>query len=360
MSMLVPSPPRSTLAQKVVRALVFALVLCATLALLKVLSFLLAPVALALVAFYSLNPIVNALERQRLTRRTAVALCLGGLVAVLLLAAAFIWPSLDRWLVETPSSSGERSVFEVQLESRLQSWADVGRSRFPGLDWANLLEHTRQWLETYRRRWMETFPAMASEALSSAGIYLVAPVIALFLLLEGGDYKRRMVALVPNRHFETVLLLLHRVDRQIAGYLRGAATQALMVSFLTAAVLFLAGMPNAMLLGFIFGIINVIPIVGPVLGASVGLLYALMDPTAPSIPVLLCCYFGIHVLDVGLITPWVVGRTLDLHPLAVILGLTVGGSLGGILGMLLSIPLLAVAKAIVGTLYEAYRKEQPG
>jgi predicted PurR-regulated permease PerM len=359
MKSLVPPRVRLTLAEKVVRAVVVFGVLAVVYLLVRTLSFLLAPMALAMVVFYSLNPVVNWLESHNLTRRSAVSLCLGGLVLMLLLAASFIWPSLDGWLQEAPVK-GERSVFEVQLEARLALWAEIGKSRFPGVDWEDLLQHAHGGLEHFRRRWMETLPVMATEALSSAGIYLVAPVIALFLLLEGSEFQRRLVALVPNRYFETVLLLLHRVDRQIAGYLRGAATQALIISFLTAAVLWGIGMPSAMLFGFIFGIINVIPIVGPILGASAGLLYALMDPSAPSVPVLVSSYFGIHVVDVAVITPWVVGRTLDLHPLLVIVGLTVGGTLGGILGMLLSIPLLAVAKAIVSTLYDAYLNEQLG
>jgi predicted PurR-regulated permease PerM len=354
---LVPPLPTPTLAEKVVRAVVWALVGTALVLVVRALSFLLAPFALSLVAFYMLSPVVNLLENRHLERRNAVALCFGGLLVLMLLAFSFIWPTLDGWLQEVPQP-GERSVFELQLEARLQDWATVGQRRFPGLDWSALFEHVRQGLEGYRRRWMEALPARATEALSSTGVYLLAPVVALFLLLEGTALHRRLVSYVPNPYFELVVVLLHRVDRQIAAYLRGAATQALIISALTALVLFGVGMPSAMLMGCIFGILNVIPLVGPVLGASVGLLYSLLDPTAPSMPVLIACYFGVHVVDLALVTPWVVGKSLDLHPVTIIVGLTVGGTVGGILGMLVSIPLIAVAKAMVGTVLEAYRRHE--
>jgi predicted PurR-regulated permease PerM len=355
---LVPRPPAPTLGQKVARTFVGFGILAALLVTLRGLSFLLAPIALAFLAFYSLNPVVNWLENRRFSRKAAVGLCFGAGVLALGGVLAAIWPSLESWLQQTPSNANQQSQFELQLAATLNAWQAAGAKAYPHLNWQDLFDHLRNALDSHRRRITETLPQMALDVAGHAGVYALAPVIAFFLLLEGTNMHRKLVSYVPNRYFETTLVLLHRVDRQIASYLRGAAAQAMLISVMMSALLWAVGMPNAVLFGFIFGIINVIPLAGPVIGASAGLLYALMDPTAPSIPVLLACYGGVHAVDVALITPWVVGKSLNLHPLTIIVGLTIGGTLGGILGMLVCIPLIAVAKAIGGTLLEAYEKHE--
>jgi predicted PurR-regulated permease PerM len=94
---------------------------------------------------------------------------------------------------------------------------------------------------------------------------------------------------------------------------------------------------------------------GPVLGAGAGLLFSLVEPTAPSMSVLVACYGVVYLLDAMFINPLVVGKSLNLHPLAIILGISVGGHVAGILGMLVSIPLIAIGKAVFVTVAEGVR-----
>lgn len=353
---LVPREVPLTLAQKVVRSIVVLAVAAVLALVVSTLSFLITPVALAFVLFYCLSPLVNLLENQRLPRWAAVLLCFGGGIAVLVALAIAVWPSLEAWLQST--SDGQRDMFEIQLANRLSEWELALRKLYPKLEWHALFDHLRSLLESQRKRLMETLPAVAVGVLSNAGTFLLAPIIALFLLLDGTAMQKKIVSWVPNRYFETVLVLLHRVDRQIAAYLRGAASESALVAVLLSIVLLIAGMPHAALFACIYGVANVIPLLGPLLGAGSGLLYAMMDPSAPSLGVLAGCYAFTYVVDAMLINPMVVGKNLNLHPLTVIVGISIGGSLGGILGMLVAIPLIAVSKAILWTVLEAMRRRQ--
>lgn len=134
----------------------------------------------------------------------------------------------------------------------------------------------------------------------------------------------------------------------------GIALENLLVTIIVAIPLVALGMPNALLFAVIFGVCNVIPFVGPFIGASAGLLFSLLDPSAPSLGVL-AVYVSVHFIDAMLISPWVMGKSLDMHPLTVIVGIAVGATLGGVLGMLAIIPMIAVAKAIATTLAEGVR-----
>jgi predicted PurR-regulated permease PerM len=354
---LVPYDPPLSLAQKVVRTFVFLCIAAIVVVILWVLRFLVAPVVLAVLLVYILGPLVNLMENRRVPRGVAVGICFLVLFGVLVGVSLAVWPSLESWLRQSPSP-GETSVFEDQLAKRLAAWEESGRAAYPQIRWHEHFAKLQAVLDGQRRRLMETLPILALDALSSAGTFVLAPIIALFLLLDGAGMRRAIIAFVPNRYFETVLLLIHRVDRQIAYYLRGAASESALVAVLLSIVLALAGMPNAILFGVLFGVLNVIPIVGPIIGASAGLLYSLVDANAPSMAVLGACYGLVYVLDAMLINPMVVGKNLNLHPLTIIVGISIGGGLGGILGMLVSIPTIAVGKAIIGTLLDAWQRRR--
>lgn len=352
-------PPRQelSLAEKVVKTLLVALAFAAVGGVLYVLRFLVLPVVLAMLLTYVLSPLADRLENAGLSRKLAVSICFGVIVAVMAALAVGVWPSLESWLQEAPQGT-ENSAFELQLERRLAEWQSALGARYPHVDWRSAFDKLRHVLQEQRRSLVEGLPAMAMGVLSHAGSVVLAVIIAIFVLLDGAAMKKALVALVPNRHFENALLMLHRVDRQISSYLIGTAIENALVTLLLAVPLYLLGMPNAFLFAVIFGVANVIPFAGPFIGGAAGLLFSLLDPTAPSLGALTAVYVVVHLIDAMLISPYVMGKSLDMHPLTVIVGIAVGGSLGGVLGMLAIIPLIAIAKAIASTIAEGWRNAQ--
>jgi predicted PurR-regulated permease PerM len=320
------------------------------------LRFLVTPALLGLLIRYCLSPMVDALEDHGVSRALSVALCfLFGTVATVALGVA-LWPALESWLVHIPKTDSQ-TPFEVQIEGRLEEWAATGQATWPGVDWERLFFKAKDTLARERRDMMETLPTVVLAALGNVGTILLAPIIGLFLLVDGEAMHRRLISWVPNRYFETTLVLIHRVDRQIAAYLRGTAAESGLVAMLLTGLLYGVGMPYALLFGCIYGVANVIPLAGPLLGAGTGVLFSMLEPAAPSLPVLLVCYAVVYVLDAVLVNPLVVGKSLNLHPLTIILGLTLGGRVAGVPGMIVSVPTLAVLSVVVTTLALEMRRK---
>lgn len=349
-------PPRVplSLAEKVVRAVVLLAALAVVVGVGWLLRFLLLPLVLGMLLTYVLAPLADRLENRGLSRSKAVGLCFGALLLLVGALGAGIFPSIEAWLSEAPKP-GEVSAFEVQLEARIAGWEHALQGKYPAVKWASIFDDVRNVLQHQRRALVEGMPAMVLGVLSHAGSVVMALVIAFFVLLDGAAMKKGLVALLPNRQFENALLMLHRVDRQIGAYLIGTAIENLLVTLIVAVPLLLLGMPNALLFAVLFGAANVIPFAGPFIGASAGMLFSLLDPNAPSLAALAAVYVVVHFIDAMLIGPWVMGKSLDMHPLTVIVGIFVGGTLGGIPGMLAIIPLIAVSKAIVSTVAEGVR-----
>jgi predicted PurR-regulated permease PerM len=351
---LIPPRVQRTLGEKVVNAILAVGALALVLGVAWLLRFLLLPVTFALLLKYVMGPVVDTLENRGLSRSVAVGLCVTGLLAGLFAVGGIIWPSLESWLMEAPSGD-EKSAFELQLEHRLDQWQATLSATYHQVHWDHVFDKLREVLQHQRKSLVEGLPAVALDVLSHGGQVVLALIITVFVLKDGWAMKKAVVALVPNRWFENVLVMLDRVDRQIAAYLIGTVAENTIVTVVLVVPLWLLGMPNALLFAVIFGVANVIPFAGPFIGASVGLFFSLLDPSAPSLGVLTLVYVVVHFVDAMLISPLVLGKTLDMHPLTVIVGIAIGGSLGGVLGMLVIIPLIAVAKAIIGTVAEGVR-----
>lgn len=204
-------------------------------------------------------------------------------------------------------------------------------------------------------------------ALHLASVWLLMPIIFLFLLFDDRYIVRYLVGLVPNRYFELTLTLVHEVDLAIGNYLRGTFLESILVSITFTLGLVVIGFPvkAAVIIGTVAGAANAIPFLGPLIGLIIGLIYALIaEDLTPMIPGLTndSIFFGVvavvgitHLLDNALFAPIVLGGAVNLHPLVVILGV-MGGSLAfGFAGMLLAIPTIVVVKVTTETLFRGLK-----
>jgi predicted PurR-regulated permease PerM len=204
-------------------------------------------------------------------------------------------------------------------------------------------------------------------ALHLASIWLLMPIIFIFLLFDDRHMVRYFVSLVPNRYFELTLTIIHEVDLAIGDYLRGTSLESGLVSVAFSLGLYVIGFPlkAAILLGIFAGVMNAIPFLGPVIALVASLVYALIaEDLTPLIPGLTSESIFFAVIGVALIThfmdnlifaPVILGNAVNLHPLVVILAIMGGSLTFGFAGLLLAIPTVVVTKVMVGTLYRGLR-----
>jgi predicted PurR-regulated permease PerM len=195
-------------------------------------------------------------------------------------------------------------------------------------------------------------------------IWILAPLIFIFLGFDNGQMRRYFIGLVPNRYFELSLTVLDMLDDAIGKYLRGTLLECSLVGLTLAIGLFLLGIPFpvALAIGVISGLANAIPFLGPAIGLVIALAYSLIaESITPLIPGLnsqdLAMYvvvlIGIaHVLDNVVYQPIVLGNAVNLHPLVVIVAIIGGSVLMGVWGMLLAIPTVVVLKTAIETLFK--------
>ncbi|MBV8781992.1 MAG: AI-2E family transporter [Phycisphaerae bacterium] len=317
------------------------------------LKILLVPLVAASFVTYLFDPAIVILQRRGMERGAAFALLLGITVLsfIVLLAAAPSW-------LHSESLNANTQNFSDRLQTQLGEMEKSMASRAPMLQSFHLASEVNKAATEIGAR---VFAALPELITSFTLNLLLVPFIAYFMVRDGKRLRRRIVSLVPNRYFEMTLIMLHRIDQQIGGYLRGRLIECMLVAATQMVAMGIAlafvPQPNIFLISVICGATNLIPYVGPVMGAGFGALLYLGAYGLPmsSVYGLFIAAFTAHLVDNVAIAPVVLSHNVDLHPLTVALVLVMGGELLGILGLLIAIPVAASLKVIGQELYNNYQ-----
>jgi predicted PurR-regulated permease PerM len=179
---------------------------------------------------------------------------------------------------------------------------------------------------------------------------LLTPVAMFYLLRDWNIWLARLDDLIPRHLHNRTNEIVIEVDRILAEFLRGQISVMLLMSGYYVLVLWLVGLEFPLPIGIVAGMLVFVPYLGMVTGLVLATLAAAMQFTEFSNVVLVWAVFGAGQLLEGMvITPWLIGERVGLHPLVVIFSLLAFGQLFGFFGLLLALPLAAIS--LVGLRY---------
>lgn len=198
-------------------------------------------------------------------------------------------------------------------------------------------------------------------------VWLVFPLTMIFVMLDRGQLLQFFMKLTPNRYFELTRTVIDKVDDALGHYIRGTMMECLLVGLTIAIGLWLCGFKANIfiLVGLVGGLTNAIPFVGPAMAFIVGSGFALIaEDIHPILPMInlnnlivavMIVVAIAQLMDNAVYQPLVVGRAVNIHPLAVIIGVF-GGSLAfGFAGLLLAIPTVVILKVVTETLFNGLK-----
>jgi predicted PurR-regulated permease PerM len=175
---------------------------------------------------------------------------------------------------------------------------------------------------------------------------VVGIVLSIYVLSGLPKLRRGLVGLIPDARRGEVLQVGREVGRSVGGFFRGQLLVALFVGVASAVGLTLVKLPFAVLIGVIAGIFNLVPLIGPFIGAVPAVAIGLLSGHPVRALYAALVLLAVQQLDNHLISPTVMGRTVRLHPIVILLSLLAGGAVAGIFGMLLVIPGVAAVKIV--------------
>lgn len=310
-------------------------------ALLILVSDILQLVVLAALLAYLLAPIVRGLESRGLSRTTATSAVFLGILLALVGTVLALFPlaAAQLHIVNEGLQQGQADSALSSLEGFL-----AGALSLVGVDDFDLSGSIRNALLSRIGNLVDYLPS----ALSIIVNIIVVPFIMFFLLRDSGAIRRGIAALVPNRFFELTFGAMHKMDEHLGNYLRSQVVDALVVGLLSIAALWALGVPSFVLIGVLAGATNLIPYVGPFVGAVLAVLVSGMTGgTLLQAGWIVLVFIIIQLIDTALIYPVVVSRGVQMHPLLIVLVVLVGGELFGLVGLVLAVPAAAVTRVMM-------------
>ena len=196
----------------------------------------------------------------------------------------------------------------------------------------------------------------AGDAAGTAVSYIVnlaiVPFVTYFILAEGDVGIKKIVETIPNKYFEMSLNIMDKVGRELISYLRGLILECSIVGGLSMIGFMIIGVPYAVIIGVLTGIANLVPYLGPLAGASLAILASLTvtGDFQMFLPIALLSVM-IRLIDDLVLQPICFGKSLDMHPVAVVLTLIIGHQLMGVSGMVISIPIATILRVSAAETY---------
>lgn len=174
---------------------------------------------------------------------------------------------------------------------------------------------------------------------------LVIPILVFYFLNDFPMIKRVCAAVVPRRWHGRGKRILSDIDESLGNYIRGQFFVCSLISLIAILGFRMLDVPYYVMLGIIIGITDIIPYFGPILGAIPAALIA-ATVSWKLLLYVLGLIFILHFIEGNLLSPFIVGKSLNMHPIVIIFALFLGGEIGGLLGLLLAVPFFAVGRVI--------------
>ena len=195
-------------------------------------------------------------------------------------------------------------------------------------------------------------------SVAHAGLWIVIiPFVSFFGLSHGKKWMDALFNLTPSRYVESLLGLLAEINVTLGAYIRGVMIESLCVGLLIILGLRFLGVKDAVLIGVTTALVNPIPFMAPVVGGALALLVAFFQFHSVSMLLaVIILVVGVRLVDDFVLIPYVVGRSVHLHPVVMLFAILAGVELGGFLGLIFAIPMTVILKVILSLLLQSRRE----
>ena len=329
----------------------------------SVLIYLLAPILMpfmsAAVLAYIADPLVDKLEKK-MSRSIAVSVVFFTLSLSAILLLLIVLPLVEKQIVVLAEK------LPLYIDRAQNYLLPLLKDKF-GLDVGmfdlNMLK------QSFSEYW-KTVGGIAANVVSSishSGMvlagwianFLLMLVVTFYLLRDWDILVAKVHALIPRKNEKAIVVIAKESDEVIGAFFRGQLLVMLALSVVYTLGLMIVGLDTALLIGGLSGIVSFVPYLGFIVGIVIASVAALMQfqEVLPLFYVAIVFLTG-QMLEGMLLTPWLVGDKIGLHPVAVIFAVLAGGQLFGFVGILLALPVAAVIAVVLRHVHDRYTQSE--
>ncbi len=300
-----------------------------------------ASVLISIVVAYLMHPLMNRFERWGLSRT------LGVLVSYMVIAGAifFIYQQSYTGLIgQVENFQSEFPKMASHALEKFKQWEGGYSQRYVFMEDLRLVQRLESYGIGLAQKVFSSIPTFLS---SLVVLIILVPFFTFFLLRDAVRIQKWLLDMLPNRYLESGSALIYNINRQVEGFIQARLLEAGVLGICVYIGLMFLGLKYVLFLTLFAAVFNLVPYIGPIIGAMPGVAVAYFYADSGSAMWLTIAVYTIaQLIDVVFIIPIVFSKRINIHPMTVIILIFVGSGLMGILGMIIAVPLYGILKAI--------------
>ncbi len=317
--------------------------------LLYLLSDIIIIVSISILLSFILAPIIAGFEGKGFNRLTATLISFGIMGLLVYLGLSVIIP---KFILQMNHLIVALEKFDFAEE--LRSIEGTIISSLPFLEPGDISSRLQEFFSSQIVNTFQGLTSLLSGIVSIVAILVIVPFITFFFLKDSKRILQGILNLIPNSYFEMSYWVLKKVSLQLGLFVRAWIFDASFVGVLIGFGFYIIGIENAMPLGVIAGLGHLIPYFGPIIGGIPAIIISIVQfGDLSQVPIIIFIVLLTYMLDNGFVQPYVFGKSVDMHPIMIILLIIIGGTLFGLIGMLLAVPVATVIKTFAKEIYFA-------
>ncbi|KUP05162.1 hypothetical protein Q73_12340 [Bacillus coahuilensis m2-6] len=306
------------------------------------------PFILAGILFYLCRPLVRFLEKQKVPKGIAIIVAYIAIIlafyGIFKLIGPVVNDQIDRFVKNFPKmqEAVEESVTYVQ-----DNWEYLPESVRDMVSFDKAAERAQSFFTGFA----SDFVSILTNIFSTVFVLVLVPFILFYMLKDGNRLGNFIALFFPAHKREDVKGVLGAMDKTISSYIQGQVLVSVCVGTLLLIGYLIIGLDYSLVLALFGMLTNVIPFIGPFIAVVPALLVALFQDPIMVVYVAIIMIIA-QQIEGNIISPQVMGKTLDIHPLTIIVLILFAGNLVGFLGIIFVIPTYAVVKTVIIHLYK--------
>jgi predicted PurR-regulated permease PerM len=321
----------------------------------------LTPFVCSLIIAYLLDPFVDHLhEKWRISRLQATSLILGLFLVTLICLGVVVFPIVYTQFSDLISTIPEylTAIFTKIYPQMASMLGEFGIKISP--NFAELIENDKiaTPLFDFLTNFLSNFFASSVALINILSLIFIMPILVFYLLNDWDVLVAKIHGYLPAKFAASTQRIAKEIDDTLSGYIRGQINVCLILGATYSVLLSFTGLNFGFLIGFLTGLFAFIPYIGALSGVTAAIIIALFQWGFDAINVsfvALVFVFG-QILESNFLTPKLIGSRVGLHPVWIIFGLFVFGSLFGMIGILFATPLTAISGVLIRHLALEYKK----
>lgn len=297
------------------------------------------------------DPVVKYFERNGLGRMPSTITVFGLVSFLFYFAFSVFIPNIVRQL----NSLGQ-TLKDFSIQDKITAVEVYLNKIFFFLPSDIISKQVEQFLSSSVENAFSQFTTVIPNIFSVLIFMVLIPFTTFFIVKDHSKLTRGILNLLPNKYFEMSYWIIKKITQQLGRYVRGWVLDATFVGLACGLSFYILGIDNATALGIIAGLGHLVPYFGPMIGGIPAIaLSIIQNGDLSSVPFILFALMGIYIVDNGVVQPYVFSKSVDMHPLIIILLIVAGSQLFGIFGMLLAVPTATVIRTAATEIYFALK-----